>query len=290
MQVGICFPMTMEQPRQRELFLSWCQAADNSPLSSIALGDRIAYESQDPLVALAVAAGATRRIRLISSVIALPVRSTPMFAKEVATLDVLSGGRFTLGVGISSRPQDFASTRMSYNGRAKRFETQVSELRAIWSGQSLVDDTPAIGPLPLTPGGPKIVFGPIMEPAFRRAGRLADGIMTWSFKPDPEMQRWGIRITEEAWREAGRPGRPMVLAAMYVALGPDAENRLRSYLSSYYGYSDITRELALTATTYTPQAVKDAIAAYADAGVDEILFAAADPGVDQVERLAELVP
>lgn len=290
MKVGICFPMMMEQPRQRDLFLAWCEAADRSPLSSIGLGDRIAYESQDPLVALAVAAGATKRIRLITSVIALPVRNAPMFAKEVATLDVLSGGRFTLGVGISSRPQDFASTRMPWKGRAQRFETQVGELREIWAGKSLVGDTPPIGPLPLTPGGPKIVFGPILEPAFRRAGRLADGIMTWSFKPDPEMQRWGIRITEEAWREAGRSGRPMVLAAMYVALGHDAESRLKSYLSSYYGYSDLTRELALTVTTYTPQAVKDAIAAYADAGVDEILFAAADPGIDQIERLAELVP
>jgi alkanesulfonate monooxygenase SsuD/methylene tetrahydromethanopterin reductase-like flavin-dependent oxidoreductase (luciferase family) len=289
-KVGICFPMSMEQLRQRELFLAWCEAADRSPLSSIALGDRIAYECQEPLISLAVAAGATKRIRLITSVVALPTRNTGMLAKEVASLDILSGGRFTLGVGMSSRPQDFACLRVPWEGRAKRFEAQVRELRDIWAGKSTVDGAPPIGPLPLTKGGPEIVFGPIMEPSFRRAGRLADGIMTWSFRPEPEVQRWRIRITEEAWQQAGRPGRPKILAAMYFALGDHAENRLKSFLKSYYAYSDLTLEMALLAETYTPQAVKDAIAAYADAGVDEILFSAADPGIDQIERLAELVP
>ena len=117
------------------------------------------------------------------------------------------------------------------------------------------------------------------------------------------LDRLSIRVTESGAihgqrRDAGHPGPADHSSTIPHPSGrfplPPAGRRSclarLSYLSSYYRYSDLTRDLALTATTYTPKAVKDAIVAYADAGVDEILFAAADPGIDQIERLAELVP
>lgn len=289
MDIGICYPMLMNTAQQRDNFLTWCEAVDNSPLSTLALGERIAYDAQDAMISLALAAGATRRCRLTTSVLALPTRNTGLIAKEAATLDILSGGRFSLGVGMSSRPQDFSTLALPYRGRADVFEKQLQDLKAIWRGEPSDAEGNVIGPAPLTDGGPELIVGAIRDPAFDRAGRLADGIMTWSFAPMPDMQRHWVGITQRARESAGRSGRPRVIAAMYFALGGDAESRLMGYLNEYYAYSPLISEWIQSITTYTPAAIKDAISAYTDAGVDEILFAAPDTDVDQVHRLADLI-
>jgi len=289
MRVGVCFPMTMDVTRQRDRFIEFCRAAESGGLSTIALGDRFAHRNQDPLIALAMASGVTSRIGLTTSVLALPARNTGLMAKEAASLDVLSGGRFTLGVGISSRPDDFRVLDMEWKGRAARFEQQIAQLRSIWRGEPRADGVPQIGPPPYTPGGPKIIVGAITEPALRRAGRIADGIMTWSFHPDADAQRAQIGIVREAWDAEGRSGRPVIVGAMYYALGVGAEGVLKSYLNEYYGYSEQTQGRAFEATTFTAAAIEDAIGSYAEAGVDELLFAAPVDDVDQVNGLAEIV-
>jgi alkanesulfonate monooxygenase SsuD/methylene tetrahydromethanopterin reductase-like flavin-dependent oxidoreductase (luciferase family) len=281
--------MTMDGGRQADLFLRWCEAVDESSLSTIALGDRIAYHSQDPLISLAVAAGTTRRAGLMTSVVALPARNTGLVAKEVASLDILSGGRFTFGVGISSRPDDFAVLDVPWTGRLRRFERQIADLRRIWRGEPVQEGMPPIGPLPVTPGGPTILYGALTEPALRRAGRIADGILTWSFTPNPANQTASIAIVQDEWNRQRRSGRPYFVAAMYFALGPDAERKLMSYLSAYYAYSETARPLAMQVDTYDEARVEQAIRSYAEAGVDELLLAAPDPSVDQVHRLSELV-
>lgn len=289
MRIGICFPMSMDVLRQRDMFIDFCRAAEAGGLSTIALGDRFAYRNQDPLIALAMAAGVTSRIGLVTSVLALPARNTGALAKEAASLDVLSGGRFTLGVGISSRPDDFRVLNMEWKGRAARFEQQIGELRSIWRGDPRADGIPQIGPLPYTPGGPKIIVGAISEPALRRAGRIADGIMTWSFHPDVNAQRSQIALMREEWDAAGRTDVPSVIAAMYFALGTNAEQLLKGYLNEYYGYSEQTQDRAIEATTFSEAAIEKAIEAYAQAGVGELLFAAPTADVDQVNGLAEIV-
>ncbi len=289
MKVGICFPMWMDSASQADVFLAWCEAVEQSALSTIALGDRIAYSNQDPLVALAVAAGVTRRVELATSVVALPTRNTGIVAKEVASLDVLSGGRFTFGIGISSRPDDFAALDVPWDGRLRRFERQVADLRRIWRGEPSRDGLPPIGPPPVTPGGPALLYGALTEPALRRAGRIADGIMTWSFVPDASAQRKSIAIVREEWTKSDRPGRPRIAAAMYFALGAGGEDKLRSYLSAYYEYSENALPQVSRIPTHNEESVEHAIHAYAEAGVDELLLAAPDPSVEQVERLSDLV-
>jgi alkanesulfonate monooxygenase SsuD/methylene tetrahydromethanopterin reductase-like flavin-dependent oxidoreductase (luciferase family) len=288
-KVGICFPMTMDGKQQADLFVRWCEAVDDSSLSTIALGDRIAYHSQDPLVSLSVAAGATRRAGLMTSVVALPTRNTGLIAKEVASLDVLSGGRFTFGVGISSRPEDYAVLDVPWENRLRRFEGQIADLRRIWRGESLREGLAPIGPTPITPGGPAILYGALTEPALRRAGRIADGIMTWSFIPDASAQAANLSIVQEEWTRQQRPGRPYMAAAMYFALGPDAEQKLNAYLSAYYAYSDSAPSRAMQAPAHGEARIEQAIRSYAEAGVDELLLSAADPSVAEVQRLSELV-
>lgn len=289
MKVGICFPMTMNTGLQRDVFAGWCKAVDGSGLSTIALGERVAYHAQDPLIALAVASGVTHRVRLMTSVLVLPARNTGVVAKEVASLDVLSGGRFVFGVGIGNRPGDFQALDVPWLGRAQRIETQIKALRRIWKGETLIEGVAPIGPTPASAGGPPIIYGATSEIALRRAGCIADGIITWSIRPDQDAQRASIRTVERAWREAGRDGRPYIVAAMYFSLGPGAEESLRSHLTAYYSYSSEAREKVFDISTYTERAVEDAIESYAEAGVDELLFGPPTASVDQISYLADIV-
>lgn len=289
MKVGICFPMTMNAALQRDVFTHWCEAVDGSGLSTIALGERIAYHAQDPLIALAVASGVTRRVRLMTSVVVLPARNAGVVAKEVASLDVLSGGRFVFGVGIGNRPTDFQALEAPWPDRARRIETQIETLRRIWRGETLIEGVPPIGPPPVSSGGPPIIYGAMSDVALRRAGRIADGIITWSIRPDADTQRETIRMVEQVWQEAGRDGRPHIVAAMYFSLGPKSEEILRSHLAAYYSYSAEAREKVFEISTYTERAVEDAIRAYAEAGVDELLLGPPTASVDQINYLADIV-
>ena len=289
MKVGICFPMTMNAALQRDVFTNWCEVVDGSGLSTIALGERIAYHAQDPLIALAVASGVTRRVRLMTSVVVLPARNTGVVAKEVASLDVLSGGRFVFGVGIGNRPADFQALEAPWPGRAQRIETQIEALRTIWRGETLVEGVTPIGPTPVSSGGPPIIYGAMSDAALRRAGRIADGIITWSIRPDADAQRATIRMVDQVWQEVGRDGRPHIVAAMYFSLGPKSEEILRSHLTAYYSYSAEAREKVFEISTYTERAVEDAIRSYAEAGVDELLLGPPTASVDQINYLADIV-
>src|SRR5215475_1682042 len=97
-----CIPNT-----PADLILEWARRADAGQYASLGLIDRLVYPNYEPLIALAGAAGATKRIRLMTTVLLAPLRNPAMLAKMTATLDALSGGRLTLGVGIGNRDDDY---------------------------------------------------------------------------------------------------------------------------------------------------------------------------------------
>lgn len=208
--------------------------------------------------------------------------------KEVATLDILSGGRFTLGVGIGNRPADYSALDASWRDRALRIEAQIADLRRVWRGGTRVQGAAPIGPAPPTEGGPPILYGALSEVALRRAGQITDGVITWSMLPDVAAQEAGIRTVQAAWRESGRSGRPYIVAAIYFALGADAERLLKVHLAAYYSYSQEAQVRVAEVRTYTAAAVAEAIRSYADAGVDELLFGPPTASPEQITRLAEI--
>src|ERR687895_1197079 len=127
-----------------ELMLEWVTRADRGPFSSVVVTDRVVSQALEPLTILAMAAGATRRVRLMTSVVIGPTRETTLLARQAATIDALSDGRFTLGVGIGVRENDYLATRFDFHRRGRRAEEQLPILRRLWSGESLSDEIGAI--------------------------------------------------------------------------------------------------------------------------------------------------
>ncbi len=170
-----------------------------------------AYESVlDPMVALAFAAARTSRLRLGVAVVNAPFLSPVYLAKQAASVDVLSGGRLDLGLGLGWEPEEFVAVGMPMERRGARLAEYVSVLRSVWtseltshSGSFYTVPPSRILPKPVQRPGPPVLFGGSAEPALRRAGRLADG---WISRSAADLSRIGadVAVIRAAASEAGR--------------------------------------------------------------------------------------
>lgn len=288
MELGVTLPM---RAFDGEELLAWARAVEDGGFDSISHGERLAYENHDALMTQAVVAGATSRIKLTTGVNVLPLHQEVIFAKQCASLERLSNGRFRLGIGVGPREQDFAVAQVPFTGKAERFEAQLAVMRRVWEGLPPYEGTEPVGPPTIRPGGPEIHIGGFVDAALRRAGRLADGVRSFDFAPEPALHLERYAIVKQAWDEAGRDGKPRLIASTYFALGPDAEEVYAASMRDYYGYEDSMLEWSAEPTALiTPGAIRDAIARFEDAGIDEMVFtAAALSGPESVDRLAEAI-
>jgi alkanesulfonate monooxygenase SsuD/methylene tetrahydromethanopterin reductase-like flavin-dependent oxidoreductase (luciferase family) len=286
MKIGIGFPAWI--PGVSGSFLiDWARTADAGPFSSLGLIDRVVYANHEPLIALAAAAGATRRIRLVTTVLLAPLRQTALLAKQSASLDALSEGRLTLGLGIGARKDDFLAAEAPFHDRGKRFDRQLELMARIWSGQAVSDEIASIGPAPVQAGGPEILLGGYSLPAIKRLGRWGNGFMAGG--GDPEGANRFFRATEEVWKEAGRPGKPRLVGCAYFALGENAAERGGAPILHYYAFSQERAQRIASSIPSSPEKVRGIIQTYADIGTDELILWPAIPELDQIARLADVI-
>ncbi|HET6812357.1 MAG TPA: LLM class flavin-dependent oxidoreductase, partial [Acidimicrobiales bacterium] len=200
-------------------------------------------------------------------------------------------GRFSFGVGLGGRPADFAVAPQEWAGRGQRFEQQLLAMKRAWRGEPPYPGTEPIGPVPITPGGPELIIGGFAPAALERAGRLADGIRSFSFSTDVGQHLDRLAVTAEAWKRAGRAGQPRLITATHYALGTGARESYEAHVHRYYGYSSELMEDALSGDAPTsPDAIRSTIRRFADAGVDELVFTATTSDtMDSLDRLADAV-
>jgi alkanesulfonate monooxygenase SsuD/methylene tetrahydromethanopterin reductase-like flavin-dependent oxidoreductase (luciferase family) len=270
-----------------EVILEWATRAERGPFSSLVVTDRVVSTALEPLAVLAVAAGATRRVGLMTSVVIGPTRETTLLARQAATIDSLSGGRLTLGVGIGVRENDYLATGFAFRRRGRRVDEQLPILRRLWAGEPLSSEVGPIGPQSKRPGGPELLIGGYVAAVVRRIAAWGDGYMApGGGEPENMLRMW--REIERAWKEAGRAGKPRWVGATYFALGPDAGDHASRYIGANYGYNPALAEQRLRALPATREAVENAIKRQAVMGVDEFILRPCADDLDQMERLAEI--
>jgi alkanesulfonate monooxygenase SsuD/methylene tetrahydromethanopterin reductase-like flavin-dependent oxidoreductase (luciferase family) len=292
MEIGIGYPQTMPTGRS-DLILEWAQRVDAGPFSCLGVIDRLVYGNHEPLVMLAAAAAVTDRVRLMTAVLIAPLRNAALLAKQVASIDAISGGRLVLGLGVGSRPDDFVATSAPLKGRGRLFEEQLDLMKRVWSGQPLGEGVGPVGPTPARQGGPEILIGGRSPVALERAGRLGDGYIAGGAGSGTINEAREVlkiyKAVEESWKAAGRPGRPRLVGSLTCALGEYAAERTRAAIRAYYGFRGPAARAGPIALPSTPQAIKDGIKAYEDIGMDELILRPGVADLDQLERLTDLV-
>ena len=149
-------------------------------------GYRLEHAFHEPFVLFSYLAGVTERIQLAPGVIILPQRQTALAAKQAAALDVLSGGRLRLGVGVGWNPVEYEGLGQDFHNRGRRYEEQVEVLRLLWTQESVafqgrwhsipeagINPLPVQRPIPIWMGGASGMGDD--DRVLRRIARLADG-------------------------------------------------------------------------------------------------------------------
>ncbi len=286
MKIGIGLPATIPGTEGTHI-LDWAKKADNGLFSSLSILDRLVYTNFEPLVTMAAVAGVTQRIRLITTVLLAPLRNPALLAKQAASLDALSGGRLTLGLGVGAREDDYLAASVPFKKRGKLFEEELETLTKIWSGQPLNDKIRPIGPTPAQSGGPEILIGGYSPASIQRVGRWGNGFIAGG--RDPKGTQQFFQLAEETWKAAGRPGKPRLVGCFYYALGPNAKKRAGAYLRNYYAMLGPIVETMIDNLPMTIDAIKARIQAYEDIGADEVIMWPCTPDLEQLDQLAELV-
>jgi len=289
MQIGMTLP-TMVAGLDRQTILAWCRRIDAGPFSTLAAGDRIAYPNPELLTTLAAAAAVTERVRIATTIVVLPMHGTGLVAKQLATIDVLSGGRLTIGVGVGSREEDYRASEASFARPFRRMEEQVGLMRRLWHGEAAMAGVASIGPPPHRPGGPEILAGSLMPKSIARAARWADGVCGFSFSPDPAEVSRSFALAREAWQAAGRP-RPRLVTSFWYGIGPGARARMDAYVKSYLGFrgEKMGARVAPLCRAVSEEALAEIFAALAEVGADEILLVPIDADLRLLDRVAEIV-
>jgi probable F420-dependent oxidoreductase len=227
----------------------------------------------DPMVTLSMVAAVTERVRLGTSVLVLPYRNPVNLAAEAAAIDVLSDGRFVLGVGAGWMEEEFRALGIDPAERGARTDEHIEVLRALWTedparfeGRFTRFDGLVLATTPRTEGGPPIWVGGNTRVALRRALRLGDG---WhGFEVFPEDMPAVREQLEQAGEELGRDPAGLDLSVVRGLMPPGREEE--SFIPD-------RRMLGGSA-----EAIVDELGRYAEQGVDEVVI--------QVSLLAPLVP
>ncbi len=150
MEVGIGLPNAVPGTSGEQL-VEFARRADARGFSSLGTIDRIVYPNYEPLVALGAAAAVTERIGLLTSVLIGPLRANPAaLAKQTLSLNALSGGRLTLGIGLGARGDDYEISGIDTATRGRRLDEILERITEIWSEQE-------VGPTAAVP--PRLVVG-----------------------------------------------------------------------------------------------------------------------------------
>jgi len=297
---GITFPLAAD------VDLTHAEMVEELGYAAIWVSEHIAFHvpTFDALTTMAALAARTSRVRIGSAILLLPLRPPAIVAKAVSTLDHISGGRITLGVGVGGEyPKEFAVCGVPVHERGGRTNEAIEVLRALWTqdsasyhGKYFQFSDIAMRPKPLQKNGPPIIIGGRSDAARRRAARLGDGYMPYLFTPKQFTDSLAAITTyAQAHRRQLEHFQAILYQFIYVADTYDnAFRQANTHLSTTYNQPFDTLVDRYCAVG-TPEACIARLQAYVDAGARQMILVptTADTAdfVQQAQRLArDVIP
>lgn len=291
MKIGIGLPNTVPGT-SGELMLAWARRAEERGFAFVSTIGRVGYPSYDSLTSLAAVAGATSRIGLLTNAVLGPTYPDVILAKLTMTLAQLSGGRFTLGLGVGARASDYIPAERDFHRRGKAFDAQLEFLHRAWRGEAVVagdfpGETRQLAPHPPEAADIPILVGGHSEQAIRRTVTWGAG---WTGAGGgPRRAQPMVGAIRESWRRAGRTDEPRLAGLAYFAASPGRVGEAESYLREYYAYAGDHASTIADGLVSTEYDIRGIVDAFAGIGMNELVFTPTLASLDQVDRLADIV-
>lgn len=264
----------------------------------VATGEHLMFHGPTPnaLMALAFAAAVTERVKLLSSIVLLPLYPPAILAKQTAALDVLSGGRLHFGVGIGGEyPTEFEACGIPVNERGARANEALEVIRALWTGDT-VDFSGRftsftggrLQPPPVQRPGPPIWVSGRRDAAIRRAARYGDVWLPYMYSPEMVAAAAGKLST--MCEAAGRPSDAVWNATFcFTTVYADGEKARRVAAERVGGtYQQDFSKLGRYLVAGTPEECRQRLIEYRDAGSRAIILAPACSSADH-ETMTQLL-
>ena len=272
---------------------AWARTIDTGPFSSLCWGERIAFDNPECLTLMGALSAWTKRVQLVTTVVIPQLHDAVLLAKQLATGDLLSGGRLTVGVGLGGRQEDYHAvgadpSTQTIRGMAER----VATMKRIWAGEKVTDSVVPVGPVPVQPGGPRLLVGTMGPKTVRSAAAWADGLAGTTLDLDVGKQNELFDIARSAWADAGKP-RPHLATSFWFAIGDGDEPRaqVHRHLRHYMNWvpADIVDAMApTTGWAGTADELRDLLAEFAEIGTDEIQLIPTSSSIDELRRVVEV--
>lgn len=291
MKIGMTLPL-MEPGIDGEMLERWARAIDQGPYSSLCFGERMAFDNPEVIALAGACAAWTTRVRLVTTVIVAQLHDPVLLAKSLATVDQLSRGRLTAGLGVGGRVEDYVAAGVDPKTRTHRdLARRVDVMKRVWAREKVVDTIEPVGPRPVQAGGPELLIGAQGPKAIRMAAPWADGISGFSFNLDLKDAEQSFDQVRQAWREAGRPA-PRLTTAFWFALGDGARDQVTRHLRHYFNWIEPAALEAMV--PYTGFAGSDAdlkrvLGQFAELGTDEVQLIPTSDDPAQLDRVAQLI-
>lgn len=291
MKIGICLPY-MKAGLNREDYLAWFRAIDDGPFHSLSCGERVHGPTYDMRVLLSAAAAVTQKVEITPTLYVLPMHSATQVAKEIATLDVLSGGRVNnVAVGYGGREKDYEAMDAKFIGRYGRLDAQVDQMQRIWRGEEIIEGAGSIGPEPQWQQVPRLLAGAMGPKSIERCAQWADGLYAWSGNGESHELQRTFTMADEAWDRAQRDHAPYRLGGFWYTLADEGQRKLYDYVYEYLAIAgpEIASMMAESVHRSSPDAVLEALDNAEAAGCEEVFMVPATAELIEVEGLMELL-
>jgi alkanesulfonate monooxygenase len=263
----------------------------------ILLGVVPSFPIHEALTILTAIAARTSRIRVGTGILVMPVRNPVILAKELATIDHVSGGRLILGTAVGWYRREFDSLGADFSRRGRQMEQGLEILKRLWTEDTVDGDYPpyklrgaVLQPKPVQKPHPPILIGGYVDAVLKRVATKGDGWLTYYYTVESFKKSWAkIRAFAE---EAGRdPGEVSATNQLPICVGPRAriEAPMKHWLQTEWDYASWSESTMDSAIMGTPEECVEQLAPHIEAGVDRIIFVPFKYEAEQVEAIAQQI-